>query len=47
VRTFWLVSPTERRHVARVSALWNYLRAATELNRQFLMGESSVIDWLA
>ena len=46
VRTFWLVSPTERRHVARVSALWNYMREAIELNKQFLMGESSVMTWL-
>ena len=46
VRTFWLVSPSERRHVARVTALWNYIREAIDLNKEFLMGESSEIIWL-
>lgn len=46
VRSFWLVSPSERRHVARVAALWNYLRAAIELNKEFLMGEASEMTWL-
>lgn len=47
VRTFWLVSPSERRHVARVTALWNYLREAIELNQEFMMGESAQMIWLA
>ncbi len=47
MRTFWLVSPTERRHVARVTALWNYLREAIELNKKFLMGESFEMVWIA
>ncbi len=46
VRTFWLVSPTERKNVARVTALWNYIREISELNSAFLMGESSQIRWV-
>jgi DNA-binding transcriptional LysR family regulator len=47
VRTFWLVSPSERRHLTRVTALWDYIRAAVELNREFLMGETSEHIYLA
>jgi DNA-binding transcriptional LysR family regulator len=39
-RTFWLVAASEQRHVARVSALWSYLRDCVEANRDFLMGRS-------
>ncbi|SFB36186.1 hypothetical protein SAMN04515620_15115 [Collimonas sp. OK607] len=39
-RAFWLVAATETRNVARVAALWRYLREVIEPNRAFLMGES-------
>jgi hypothetical protein len=34
------VAATETRNVARVAALWRYLREVIEPNRPFLMGES-------
>lgn len=45
-RSFWLVAAAEHRHVARVSALWSYLREAIEPNRPFLMGTSREQHWL-
>ncbi len=45
-RTFWLVAASEQRHVARVSALWRYLRECVEANRDFLMGRSRQMRWL-
>jgi len=45
-RNFWLVTSAERRELARVKALWDYLRQVLELNRDFLMGRSSEIVWL-
>lgn len=45
-RHFWLVAPAERRELARIKALWGYLRQVVELNRDFLMGEKSHIAWL-
>lgn len=45
-RTFWLVAPAEQRHVARVSALWSYLRDCVEMNRDFLMGNKRRMQWL-
>jgi len=45
-RAFWLVAASEQRHVARVSALWSYLRESMELNREFLMGEAPAMQWL-
>lgn len=41
VRTFWLVTPKENRNIARVRTLWDYLRAAVEVNQSFLMGETA------
>ncbi|MDB5775249.1 MAG: LysR family transcriptional regulator [Herbaspirillum sp.] len=46
VRSFWLAAPSEQRHIARVSALWNYLREAIEPNRDYLMGRAPDIVWL-
>ncbi|MDC8758277.1 LysR family transcriptional regulator [Janthinobacterium fluminis] len=46
VRSFWMVSPSERRHIARVSALWHYLREAIDLNRDYLLGDSDTMRWL-
>ncbi|KAF3998088.1 LysR family transcriptional regulator [Glaciimonas immobilis] len=45
-RTFWLVAAGETRNVARVAALWTYLRDVMEPNRAFLMGESREMVWL-
>ncbi|MNV96097.1 LysR substrate binding domain protein [compost metagenome] len=45
-RSFWLVAPAERRELARIKALWDYLRQVVELNRDFLMGRGSSIAWL-
>ncbi len=40
IRTFWLAAPSDRRELARVRTLWDYLRRVTEENRSFLMGET-------
>lgn len=45
-RDFWLVAPAERRELARIKALWDYLRRVTELNQDFLMGQSVEIRWV-
>jgi len=45
MRSFWLVAASEQRHVARVSALWSYLRECIEPNRDFLLGKSRQIVW--
>ncbi len=45
-RTFWLIAPPERREIARVKALWAYLRSVADANRQFLMGRAKEIAWL-
>lgn len=46
-RTFWLVAPPERREVARVKALWDYIREVAEVNRDFLLGHTSTMTWVA
>lgn len=46
-RTFWLVAPQERRELARIKALWDYLRRVADANADFLMGKSGKIEWLA
>ncbi|HAT1645669.1 TPA: LysR family transcriptional regulator [Raoultella planticola] len=38
IRTFWLVSPPERRELARVRALWDYLRVTVEAKKDLMMG---------
>ncbi|MDL4863048.1 LysR family transcriptional regulator [Halomonas elongata] len=40
VRQFWITARQEQRRLARVRLLWDFLRDALELNRDFLMGES-------
>ena len=45
-RSFWLVAASEQRHVARVSALWSYLRDCMEPNKEFLMGRSREMTWM-
>ncbi len=39
-RTFWLAAPADRRELARVRALWDYLRELVECNQSFLLGDS-------
>lgn len=45
VRSFWLIAPSERREIARVRALWDFLRTTADANRAFLMGETDDIAW--
>ncbi|HYD62097.1 MAG TPA: LysR family transcriptional regulator [Noviherbaspirillum sp.] len=45
-RTFWLVAPPERRELARVKALWDYIREVVSVNEDFLMGRTTQITWL-
>lgn len=40
-RTFWMVAPRERRELARVRALWDFLREVTSRHADQLMRESS------
>lgn len=47
LRTFWLVAPTELRNIARIKAVWDYLRKVVELNRDFLMGDSRQMAYVA
>ena len=46
IRTFWIAAPSERRELARVRALWDYLREATQRNQAFLMGEARTLQRL-
>lgn len=46
IRSFWLVTPNEKREVSRVMVLWDYLRHAAEINRHFLMGETQSVNWV-
>lgn len=46
-RTFWLVAPAERREVARIKAMWSYLRSVADANADFLMGRKNDIAWLS
>ncbi|WP_404301800.1 LysR family transcriptional regulator [Alicycliphilus denitrificans] len=41
-RTFWLAAPADRRELARVRALWDYLRELVECNQAFLLGDSPI-----
>ncbi|MFC5300416.1 LysR family transcriptional regulator [Azospira restricta] len=45
VRSFWLIAPSERREIARVRALWDFLRERADRNRAYLMGETDSIVW--
>ena len=40
VRTFWITAPGDRRELARVRALWEFVREAVQCNQPLLMGES-------
>jgi len=39
LRTFWIAAPGDRRELARVRALWDYLREVVACNRPLLLGE--------
>jgi DNA-binding transcriptional LysR family regulator len=45
-RTFWLVAPSERRELARVKALWDYICEVVEANHDFLMGQTTRTTWI-
>lgn len=45
-RHFWLVAPAERRELARIKALWDYLRQVADANHDFLMGRCTTIQWV-
>ncbi|GAB3627496.1 LysR family transcriptional regulator [Pandoraea terrae] len=46
-RHFWLSSREDLRKLRRMTALWDYLRAATaDANRALLMGESSEMRYV-
>jgi len=38
-RAFWLIAPSERKSVARVSELWDYLRHVSSINQDYLLGD--------
>lgn len=42
IRTFWIAAPADRRELARVRALWDFMRELVECNQPFLLGESPV-----
>lgn len=46
VRTFWLAAPAERRKLAKVQALWNFLKAVVVANQPLLMGEATATKWI-
>ena len=46
IRTFWLIAPAERRELARVRAVWDFLRETEEANHDFLMGRTDDIAYM-
>lgn len=44
-RTFWLIAPSERKSMARVTELWDYLRHIASINQDYLLGEEANIIW--
>ncbi|MEZ0603125.1 LysR family transcriptional regulator [Paraburkholderia sp. IW21] len=45
-RHFWLSSREDLRKLRRITALWDYLRAAADANLSFLMGESGEVRYV-
>jgi len=45
-RALWLVAPPERRELARIRALWDYVRDTVEINGDYLDGKTSEMTWL-
>ena len=46
IRSFWLITPNEKREVSRVMVLWDYLREVADINSKYLMGNSNAINWV-
>jgi len=46
LRSFWLITPNEKREISRVMVLWDYLRHVADVNRHFLMGETQTINYI-
>ncbi|HEX7909041.1 MAG TPA: LysR family transcriptional regulator [Paraburkholderia sp.] len=44
-RHFWLCCREDLRKLKRISVLWEYLRKAAELNREFLLGKSQMMSF--
>lgn len=44
-RTFWLAAPQDKHALARIKALWVYLRQIADLNREYLFGYSKDMQW--
>ncbi|MFM0325104.1 LysR family transcriptional regulator [Caballeronia glebae] len=45
-RAFYLSCREDLRKLKRITAVWDYLRAAAEANRAFLMGDGSQMAWV-
>jgi DNA-binding transcriptional LysR family regulator len=45
-RAFFLSCREDLRRLRRITAVWDYLRAAAELNHAFLMGDAPEIGWV-
>lgn len=45
-RNFWLCCREDLRKLRRITSLWDYLRAAADLNRGLLMGEEKELRFL-
>lgn len=45
-RSLWLVAPPERRELARIRALWDYIREIADLNADYLDGKTTEMTWL-
>jgi DNA-binding transcriptional LysR family regulator len=43
MRTFWVAAPADRRDLARVRALWDFLREVVACNQGLLLGD--VVEW--
>lgn len=45
-RKFWISSREDVRKLRRITLLWDYLRAATDANRAFPMGEPADMQYV-
>jgi DNA-binding transcriptional LysR family regulator len=45
-RAFFLSCREDLRRLRRITAVWDYMRAAAELNHAFLMGDAPEIGWV-
>ena len=46
IRSFWLITPNEKREISRNMVLWDYLREVADINADFLMGNHSEMKWI-